>query len=39
MLLGMMRETAKFPTYNQALEAGLKVTISLLQKRKKRKYR
>ena len=39
MLLGMMRETAKCPTYNQALETGLKVTISLLQKRKKRKYR
>lgn len=33
---GMMRETAKCPTFNQALESGLRVAINLLTKRKKR---
>lgn len=36
---GMMRETAKCPTYNQALESGLKVAINFLSKRKKRRKR
>lgn len=36
---GMMRETAKCPTYNQALESGLKVAINLLTKRIKRKVK
>ena len=34
---GMMRETAKCPTYNQALETGLKVAINYLGKKKKRR--
>ena len=34
---GMMRETAKCPTYNQALETGLKVAINFLIKKKKRR--
>ncbi len=36
---GMMRETAKCPTYNQALETGLRVAINFLGKktRKRRK--
>ena len=34
---GMMRETAKCPTYNQALETGLKVAINFLRKKKKRR--
>lgn len=34
---GMMRETAKCPTYNQALETGLKVAISFLGKKKRRR--
>ncbi len=34
---GMMRETSKCATYNQALEAGLKVAINYLVKRKKRR--
>ena len=36
---GMMRETAKCPTYNQALESGLKVAINLLTKKIKRKVK
>ena len=32
---GMIRETAKCPTYNQALEMGLKVAINLLGKKRK----
>ena len=36
---GMMRETAKCATYNQALESGLKVAVNLLTKRKKRKVK
>ena len=34
---GTMRETAKCPTYNQALETGLKVAINFLIKKKKRR--
>ena len=34
---GMMRETAKCPTYNQALETGLRVAINYLGKKKKRR--
>ena len=34
---GMMRETAKGPTYNQALETGLRVAINYLGKKKKRR--
>ena len=34
---GTMRETAKCPTYNQALETGLKVAINFLRKRKRRR--
>ena len=34
---GMMRETAKCPTYNQALETGLKVAINFLRKKKRRR--
>ena len=34
---GIMRETAKCPTYNQALETGLKVAINFLGKRKRRR--
>ena len=34
---GMMRETAKCPTYNQALETGLKVAINFLKKKKRRR--
>ena len=34
---GMMRETAKCPTYNQALETGLKVAINFLGKKKRRR--
>ena len=34
---GIMRETAKCPTYNQALETGLKVAINFLGKKKKRR--
>ena len=34
---GMMRETAKCPTYNQALEAGLRVAINFLGKKKRRR--
>ena len=34
---GMMRETAKCPTYNQALETGLRVAINFLGKKKRRR--
>ncbi len=34
---GTMRETAKCPTYNQALETGLRVAINFLGKKKKRR--
>ena len=34
---GMMRETAKCTTYNQALETGLKVAINFLWKKKRRR--
>ena len=34
---GMMRETAKCPTYNQALETGLSVAINFLGKKKRRR--
>ena len=34
---GMMRETEKCPTYNQALETGLRVAINFLGKKKKRR--
>ena len=34
---GMMRETAKCPTYNLALETGLKVAINFLGKKKRRR--
>lgn len=34
---GIMRETAKCPTYNQALETGLKVAINFLGKKKRRR--
>ncbi len=34
---GMMRETAKCPTYNQALETGIKVALNFLGKKKKRR--
>jgi hypothetical protein len=34
---GMMRETTKCPTYNQALETGLRVAINYLGKKKKRR--
>ncbi len=34
---GTMRETAKCPTYNQALETRLKVAINFLIKKKKRR--
>lgn len=34
---GMMRETAKWPTYNLALETGLKVAINFLGKKKRRR--
>ena len=34
---GTMRETAKCPTYNQALETGLKVAINFLIKKKRRR--
>ena len=34
---GMMRETAKCPTYNQALETGLRVAINYLGKKKRRR--
>jgi hypothetical protein len=33
----MMRETAKCPTYNQALETGLRVAINFLGKKKRRR--
>ena len=36
---GMMRETAKCPTYNQALETGLRVAINYLGKKKKRRWK
>lgn len=31
---GMIRETAKYPTYNQALEAGLKIALNYIAKEK-----
>jgi len=34
---GMMRETAKCSTYNQALETGLRVAINFLGKKKRRR--
>lgn len=34
---GMMRETAKCPTYNHALETGLRVAINFLGKKKRRR--
>ena len=34
---GMMRETAKCPTYNQALETGLRVAINFLGKKKRKR--
>ena len=34
---GIMRETAKCPTYNQALETGLRVAINFLGKKKRRR--
>ena len=34
---GMMRETAKCPTYNLALETGLRVAINFLGKKKRRR--
>jgi hypothetical protein len=34
---GTMRETAKCPTYNLALETGLKVAINFLRKKKRRR--
>ncbi len=34
---GMMRETAKCSTYNQALETGIKVALNFLGKKKKRR--
>ena len=34
---GMMRETAKCPTYSQALETGLKVAINFLGKKKRKR--
>lgn len=36
---GMMRETAKCPTYNQALETGLRVAINFLGKKKRRRWK
>lgn len=34
---GMMRETAKCPTYNLALETGLRIAINFLGKKKRRR--
>ena len=34
---GMIRETAKCPTYNQTLETGLRVAINFLGKKKRRR--
>ena len=36
---GMMRETAKCPTYNQALETGLRVAINFFGKKKRRRWK